>query len=205
MRGPFSCCVCAFAIILGLPSLLGTEHRWPYALGFGAIFSLVKMPLIFYCPESPKFQFIKKGLTRAELARTVIYFQGEEANLGSIFDEFEAEKRLGKASRKSASLGEVLQTRHLRIPFFLAIASGAAARTGGYDVISNYSTLTLQRMGLDAGLAQWATVVVYAPILAAALFTIFYIERIGARRLMITGIALGAIGNFAHLCYFNYW
>ena len=42
--------------------LTGTETLWPYLFAFNAVPSVLCLVMMPFCPESPRFLLIKKGL-----------------------------------------------------------------------------------------------------------------------------------------------
>ena len=50
--------------VLGVDYLLGTDDGWPYLLGIAVFPSILQLLLLPWCPESPRYLLITKGLTR---------------------------------------------------------------------------------------------------------------------------------------------
>lgn len=46
------------AQVLGLESLLGSEHLWPVLVGLTVVPTVLQMALLPFCPESPRFLYI---------------------------------------------------------------------------------------------------------------------------------------------------
>ncbi|MEQ2214249.1 hypothetical protein XENOCAPTIV_026949 [Xenoophorus captivus] len=44
--------------ILGLETLLGSEHLWPVLMGLTVVPTVLQMGLLPFCPESPRFLYI---------------------------------------------------------------------------------------------------------------------------------------------------
>ncbi len=173
---------------------MGTDDYWQYVVGFGALPALIYLVLTRFFPESPKYQYLHLGDREAAI-KGIRYFQGEQADVESIIREYEHERSLASTGGNTASISEILSTRHMRIPFFLSILIELSQNAGGMDSVTNYSTETLTKLGLNEFGAQIATIVTSAIPLPVAIFALFAVEKYGRRPLLIVGISLGLAGK----------
>ena len=50
-----------FMQVLGLESLLGSEHWWPVLMGLTVVPTVLQMGLLPFSPESPRFLYIVRS------------------------------------------------------------------------------------------------------------------------------------------------
>jgi SP family facilitated glucose transporter-like MFS transporter 1 len=55
------CAGCLLTNIFGLPSVLGSEERWPYLLSLILIPALIHICGLWFCIDSPKYLYITKN------------------------------------------------------------------------------------------------------------------------------------------------
>ncbi|XP_008319988.1 solute carrier family 2, facilitated glucose transporter member 4 [Cynoglossus semilaevis] len=172
------------AQILGLESLLGSEHLWPVLLGLTVVPTVLQMALLPFCPESPRFLCIircqdhqaKNGLRRLTGRQEV----------GDMLAEMKDEKRKMDMERK-VSILELFRSPLYRQPLMISIMLQLSQQLSGINAIFYYST----RIFMTAGVASpvYATIGAGVVNCAFTVVSLFLIEKTGRRTLHMLGLA----------------
>lgn len=105
------------AQILGLPALLGNEKLWPFIFAFTVVPCIFQLATLTFCPESPKYTLINKGLND-QAEKDLKKLRGREdvrQELDVIDEEAQAAKNQPKVTLIDMFKGA------LRWPLFIAV------------------------------------------------------------------------------------
>ncbi|HEY4356438.1 MAG TPA: sugar porter family MFS transporter [Acidobacteriaceae bacterium] len=170
---------------------LGT-HEWRWQLGVAAVPALIFFVLLFVIPRSARWLTTQ---SRMDEARDVLEMMGSpnsEAELQEIRDSLHLE-----VHQKQASLFERVNGR-LRYgrPIFLAIAIGAFNQLSGINAILYYLNDIFAAAGFSRMSSNLQAVAIGLMNLLATLLGMALIDRLGRKRLLLTG-AVGTAGCLA--------
>jgi sugar porter (SP) family MFS transporter len=195
-----------FAITVGILAayvvdyVLAGAGEWRWMLGIAVVPSLVLVAGMVGMPESPRYLFKtgNDGRAREELAR--IYTSGAEIaqEEGSI-----------RESLKLRGFGpETLHSPGVRTALFIGIALAVLQQVTGINTVIYYGPQIFQMAGVSSNAASiLAEALVGSVNCVMTLVAIFFVDRIGRKPLLYTGLtgmflALSALGlafSQAHL------
>uniref|UniRef100_A0A3Q4HUN5 Solute carrier family 2, facilitated glucose transporter member 4 n=1 Tax=Neolamprologus brichardi TaxID=32507 RepID=A0A3Q4HUN5_NEOBR len=160
-----------FAQVLGLESLLGSEHLWPVLLGLTVVPTVLQMALLPFCPESPRFLYIGCVILRQEV--------------GDMLAEMKEEKRRMDMERK-VSIPELFRSSLYRQPIIIAILLQLSQQLSGINAIFYYSTSIFMKAGVQSPV--YATIGAGVVNCAFTVVSLFLVERTGRRTLHMLGL-----------------
>ncbi|XP_077998768.1 uncharacterized protein LOC144451739 [Glandiceps talaboti] len=163
--------------------VFNTEETWPILLAFSAVFAILQLIVLPFCPESPRWLLITKGNT--EKARKALRrYRGEHDVAHEIREmriEYEEESKEEKVGIKG-----LFTNINYRKPMMISILLQAGQQFSGINAIFFYAT--------EIYFMIWpsnVTAVMYATIgsgvvnVAVTLVAIAIVEKIGRRPLLI--------------------
>jgi SP family arabinose:H+ symporter-like MFS transporter len=170
--------------LIGLQAFGTTEWRWKLGIAFvpAALFFL----MLFTIPRSPRWLMSKR---RAGEARTVLQLIGEqniERELAEIARSVDLEHGAGR---------EPLFQAKYRLPIFLAISIGMFNQFSGINAILYYLNSIFAEAGFSKVSGDLQAVAVGATNLLFTMIAMSLIDRLGRKRLLLTG----AVGTAACL------
>jgi SP family facilitated glucose transporter-like MFS transporter 1 len=171
--------------ILGLPTFLGTEDRWPILFGatiVPAIFMLATLPL---CPESPKYILIFQGKEIA--AQKALTWYRSTIEVHDEMDEMRAEYESLKLVPK-VTLHEMWHNIALRQPLIIAMVIMLSQQLSGINAAIFFSTQIFENAGLEKQEALYSTLGMGVINVLMTLVSLVLIEKAGRRTLHLTGL-----------------
>ncbi|CAH8494544.1 unnamed protein product [Dicrocoelium dendriticum] len=171
--------------ILGLSELMGTKQLWPYLLGLNIIPCVIGMVILFWCPESPRYLYLmKRDIMAAREALRKL--RGSLADVQSEMDQLalEAETQAAKVSVFS-----LLKVQHLRRALCIAILAQMGQQLSGINGLFYYSVKLLTSLGLSNAQAAYVNIGIGCTLVAVTIVSVFIIDRLGRRVLLIGGFA----------------
>ncbi|XP_046850677.1 solute carrier family 2, facilitated glucose transporter member 3-like isoform X2 [Xenia sp. Carnegie-2017] len=172
------------ANILGLHQILGTSKSWHYLLSFSIVPALIQIIVLPFCPLSPRYLLIT--LNKESLARTeVIKLQGSY-NVETIISEMRHEKETILQQGKLSIL-QLLQTKSLRRPLLLGVLLQLSQQFSGINALMFYSTSTFTKAGMSNPDVATCGVGTVSVVMVAV--SVFLMDRVGRRSLMLIGLA----------------
>ncbi|KAM9604639.1 solute carrier family 2, facilitated glucose transporter member 2 isoform 2-T2 [Trichechus inunguis] len=170
--------------IVGLEFILGNPDRWHIMLGLSAGRAILQSLLLFFCPESPRYLYIKLE-KEVKAKKSLKRLRGcDDVNKDMI--EIRKEKEEASSGQK-VSMIQLFTTSSYRQPLLVALMLHMAQQLSGINAIFYYSTGIFQ----SAGIRQ----PVYATIGVGAVNTVFtalsvvLVEKAGRRSLLLIGMS----------------
>ncbi|KAF4086513.1 hypothetical protein AMELA_G00107110 [Ameiurus melas] len=187
--------------VLGLDFLLGNADMWHVLLGLSGAIAVLQSLLLPFCPESPRYLYIKLG-KKEEACRSLKRLKGEYDTTKDIA-EMQAEKEEAMKEAK-ISIWRLLRAKHYRQQLFVALMLHLSQQFSGINAIFYYSTAIFQK----AGVAQpvYATIGVGVVNTVFTLLSVVLVDRAGRRTLMLIGLGgmcCCAVGMTIGLVYLN--
>uniref|UniRef100_A0A3Q0SHX7 Solute carrier family 2, facilitated glucose transporter member 4 n=1 Tax=Amphilophus citrinellus TaxID=61819 RepID=A0A3Q0SHX7_AMPCI len=170
------------AQILGLESLLGSEHLWPVLLGLTVVPTVLQMALLPFCPESPRFLYIIR--CQEHHAKSLRRLTGRQ-EVGDMLTEMKEEKRRMDMERK-VSIPELFRSSLYRQPIIVAILLQLSQQLSGINAIFYYSTSIFTKAGVQSPV--YATIGAGVVNCAFTVVSLFLVERMGRRTLHMLGL-----------------
>jgi MFS transporter, SP family, arabinose:H+ symporter len=175
--------------LIALENFGAAEWRWE--LGVTAIPAAFFFAMLFGIPRSPRW-LAKKG--RLEEAGAVLKLTGEEGY------ERELQEIVESIRIEQQQAGEVLFSRAHLFPIFLAVSVAMFNQLSGINVILYYLNDIFAHAGFSKVSGNLQAVAVGATNLLFTMVAMSVIDRIGRRKLLLTG-ALGTAGCLAGVAW----
>ncbi|MCI4386246.1 hypothetical protein PGIGA_G00060020 [Pangasianodon gigas] len=187
--------------VLGLDFLLGNDDMWHVLLGLSGAIAALQSLLLPFCPESPRYLYIKLG-KKEEACRSLKRLKGEYDTSKDIA-EMQREKEEAMKESK-ISIWRLLRAEQYRQQLFVALMLHLSQQFSGINAIFYYSTAIFH----NAGVAQpvYATIGVGAVNTVFTLLSVALVDRAGRRTLMLIGLGgmcCCAVGMTVGLVYQN--
>ncbi|XP_055966959.1 solute carrier family 2, facilitated glucose transporter member 5-like [Sorex fumeus] len=175
------------AQILGITFILGNDQGWTTLLGLTAIPAAVQVLVLPFLPESPRYLLIQKKDTSA--ARKALQrlrgWEHVEDELEEIRQEDEAQKAAG-----TVSVWKLFLTRSLRWQLVSTICLMGGQQLSGVNAIYYYANEIYTNTGIEPSQVQYVTVGTGAINVVATLVSVFVVELLGRRVLLLLGFLL---------------
>uniref|UniRef100_A0A8C1W4U1 Solute carrier family 2 member 2 n=1 Tax=Cyprinus carpio TaxID=7962 RepID=A0A8C1W4U1_CYPCA len=139
--------------VIGLDFLLGNDDMWHVLLGLSGAPAILQSLLLFVCPESPRYLYIKLGKVE-EACKSLKRLKGDYDTSKDIA-EMQAEK---EEAMKEAhmSILRLLRSSVYRQQLFVALMMHLSQQFSGINAIFYYSTSIFQSAGV--GQPVYATI-----------------------------------------------
>ncbi|XP_066475726.1 solute carrier family 2, facilitated glucose transporter member 2 [Tiliqua scincoides] len=171
--------------ILGLPSLLGNEKLWPLLLCLSGFTAVLQILLLFICPESPRYLYIKVGRIE-DAEKSLKRLRGADYDPSTELEDMQREKEEA-AKEKPVSIWQLCTSTSLRPAFLVAIMVHIAQQFSGINAIFYYSTDIFHQAHVSEPI--YATIGVGAINTVFTVVALFLVERAGRRSLFLAGLA----------------
>ncbi|XP_038672517.1 solute carrier family 2, facilitated glucose transporter member 2 [Scyliorhinus canicula] len=170
--------------VLGLDFLLGNDRLWPVILGVSGLPAILQTILLPFCPESPRYLYIKLG--REEAARKSLERLRGTSDTDQQIEEMKKEKE-DIQKQKKITVMELFRTPSCRQPIIIALMMHLSQQFSGINAIFYYSTAIFKQAGLTEPV--YATIGVGVVNIIFTVISVFLVEHTGRRSLYITGLA----------------
>lgn len=179
----------------GLPEAWGSGSTGHAQLLLGVCLPLAIVQMASYplFPATPKFLYLSRKLTN-EAEASIVFYHGPDADVAGVFKELERERRL--ASEELAFL-QALRLKTVRFPLILAMVSGIVYSSVGVDVVDAYSTEMFIELGMPAWESKLASMLFNVAGIAGAILSIFIVDRLGRRTLLLGTLITCFLCNIA--------
>ncbi|XP_029426805.1 solute carrier family 2, facilitated glucose transporter member 5-like [Rhinatrema bivittatum] len=193
--------------IFGLRELLGNESWWPLLLALTGITALFQLVMLPFFPETPPYLLLQKG--DLEGCRKVMKQLWGDKDHQTEVDDLLKEQAVRKSSRYLTPL-ELLRDRSLRWQCYLMVFLVLTIQLSGINAIYFYSYDVFHTAGFAADRIPYLTLGIGASDAIAAMLCSFLIERMGRKRLLLSGYglmasALGLLTVTLSFQEFSYW
>ena len=152
------------------------EWRWQF--GVAAVPAVLFLVLLFGIPRSPRWLVTQN---RVEEARSVLQMMGAEDPEGELKEIVES------VHLDRLQTAEPLFARKYRLPIFLAITIGMFNQLSGINAILYYLNYIFEKAGYSKMSGDLQAVAVGAMNLAASLFAMTLIDKLGRKALLLIG------------------
>uniref|UniRef100_A0A8C5DI91 Solute carrier family 2, facilitated glucose transporter member 1-like n=1 Tax=Gouania willdenowi TaxID=441366 RepID=A0A8C5DI91_GOUWI len=177
-------------MVAGLETLLGTEHNWAMMLSLSLIPALLQYLLLPFCPESPRFLLINRGVEdKAQTGESLLRLRG---NVDKVQTELEEMKEEAAHTQSAVTIHDFFRKRSYRQPIIIVLIVNLGSQLSGFNAIINYSTKMFQAKFDEA---KYLTLGVGAVNVTFTLVAFFLMERAGRRKLLLTGFISIAVCN----------
>ncbi|XP_063223869.1 solute carrier family 2, facilitated glucose transporter member 1-like isoform X2 [Bacillus rossius redtenbacheri] len=172
--------------ILGLETILGSENGWPILLALTIVPGIFQVLTLPFCPESPKYLLLSKGLD-IEAQRALAWLRGT-IEVHDEMDEMRGEYEAAKSVPK-VTLRDMFMNRALRIPLFISVVVMICQQLSGINAVFFFSTKIFMMAKLSDMNAQYATLGMGAINVLMTLVSLVLVERAGRKTLLLVGFS----------------
>ncbi|CAH8518495.1 unnamed protein product [Schistosoma rodhaini] len=180
--------------LMTLTYTLNTPTLWPISVAVGSVPALIALILLPYCPESPRFLFIKKG--KEAKARKAFQRLNCIDDINETFNEMKREMHEAE-KRPKFKFFRLFTQRDLRMPVLIACIIQVFQQLSGINAVITYSSTMLKTAGIPLVYIQFCVVAVGAINVLMTVLSVYLIERAGRRTLLLWPTVLLA---FSLLC-----
>jgi len=171
--------------ILGMESVLGTEHLWAVLLGLTIVPTVFQLLTLPFCPESPKYVLLNQH-KEIEAQKGLTWLRGT-LEVHDEMDEMRAEYEAMKLVPKT-TLKEMFTNASLRAPLIIAVMMMLAQQLSGINAVMYFSTDIFESAGLNTEVSQYATLGMGGMNVLMTIVSLALIERAGRKTLMLIGL-----------------
>ncbi|XP_077017140.1 solute carrier family 2, facilitated glucose transporter member 2 [Tamandua tetradactyla] len=194
--------------IVGLDFILGNQDLWHISLGLSAVPAVLQSVLLFFCPESPRYLYIKVD-EEAKAKKSLRRLRGSD-DVTKDITEMRKEKEEASSEQK-VSIMKLFTNSSYRKPVLVALMLHMAQQFSGINGIFYYSTSIFQTAGISQPV--YATIGVGAVNTVFTVLSVFLVEKAGRRSLLLIGmsgmffcaifmsVGLVLLGKFAWMSY----
>ncbi|XP_075426921.1 solute carrier family 2, facilitated glucose transporter member 2 [Ascaphus truei] len=169
--------------VVGLDFILGGEDLWPVLLGLSGVPAVLQIILLFFCPESPRYLFIKLGKEEAA-KKNLLRLRGDYDTQKDIA-EMRKEKEEA-ASEKKVSIIQLFKSPNYRQPLLVSLVLHISQQFSGINAIFYYSTNIFDNAGVSQPV--YATIGVGVVNTIFTVISVFLVEKAGRRSLFLVGL-----------------
>eukprot|EP00055_Hartaetosiga_balthica_P000726 m.137325 g.137325 ORF g.137325 m.137325 type:complete len:508 (+) comp11546_c0_seq1:70-1593(+) len=181
---------CTFGIlvaqVMGMGQALGTHKKWPYLLGFSIIPALIQLLVIFILPESPRWLYLNKRDTIGARKALMKLRDFDENVVNRDIAEMEDEKEK-QASVTTLSILELFKDSLLTRVVLIGVMLQACQQLSGINAIFYFSGSIFKSAHVKD--SDIATVIAGTINVLMTVVSVFLIDRLGRRALLLWGIA----------------
>ncbi|XP_059247538.1 solute carrier family 2, facilitated glucose transporter member 2 isoform X2 [Mustela nigripes] len=170
--------------IVGLNFILGNHERWHILLGLSAVRAIIQSLLLFFCPESPRYLYIK--LDEEVKAKKSLKRLRGGVDVTKDITEMRKEKEEASSEQK-VSIIQLFTNSSYRQPILVALMLHMAQQFSGINGIFYYSTSIFQTAGISQPV--YATIGVGAINMVFTALSVFLVEKAGRRSLFLIGMS----------------
>ncbi|XP_078060490.1 solute carrier family 2, facilitated glucose transporter member 2 [Mustelus asterias] len=170
--------------VLGLHFLLGNDRLWPCILGLSGLPAILQIILLPFCPESPRYLYIKLG--KEEAARKSLERLLGTSDTEQHIEEMKKEKEEIQKEKKMTVM-QLFRSSSYRQPIIVALMLHISQQFSGINAIFFYSTAIFKQANLLHPV--YATIGVGVVNIIFTMISVFLVERAGRRSLYMMGLA----------------
>ncbi|XP_074661294.1 solute carrier family 2, facilitated glucose transporter member 1-like [Tubulanus polymorphus] len=172
--------------VLGIENVLGTATGWPILLGLAGVPCLIQLIVLPFCPESPRYLIITRGLDD-EGRQALVKLRGS-LDVQEEVDEMKKEAEIQRSEPKVSVLS-LFKSSALRTPLVISIVMHLSQQLSGINAVFYYSQSIFESAGLSPTNAGYATIGVGCIMVVMTIVSIPLMDRAGRRTLHLTGLS----------------
>ncbi|KAJ8797730.1 hypothetical protein J1605_017156 [Eschrichtius robustus] len=170
--------------IVGLDFILGNHELWHILLGLSAVPAVLQSLLLFFCPESPRYLYIKLD-EEAKAKKSLKRLRGCDDVTKDITEM--RKEREEASSEKKVSIIQLFTNSSYQQPILVALMLHMAQQFSGINGIFYYSTSIFQTAGISQPV--YATIGVGVVNTVFTALSVFLVEKAGRRSLFLIGMS----------------
>ncbi|KAM5263978.1 solute carrier family 2, facilitated glucose transporter member 2-like [Ctenodactylus gundi] len=171
--------------IFGLDFILGNHDLWYILLGLSAAPALLQSLLLNFCPESPRYLFIK--LEKEDKAKQILKRLRGSDDVTQDINEIKREKEEASSEQK-VSVIQLFTNSSYRQPIIAALILHLAQQFSGINGIFYYSTSIFYTALIMVGHPAHVTIGLGVINMIFSAVSVWLVHKAGRRSLFLTGM-----------------
>ncbi|CAH8520636.1 Solute carrier 2, facilitated glucose transporter member 4 [Schistosoma haematobium] len=193
----------AFSYFITFSFLLNTKNLWPLAVALGAVPAAMSLVILPFCPESPRFLYMKKN-KEAEARKAFLQLNVKE-NVDTFIGELRGEIEVAK-NQPVFKFTQLFTQKDLRMPVLIACLIQVLQQLSGINAVITYSSLMLELAGIPDMYLQYCVFAIGVLNVIVTVVSVPLIERAGRRTLLLwptvsLALSLLLLTIFVNLAY----
>ncbi|WP_281616319.1 sugar porter family MFS transporter [Flammeovirga sp. SubArs3] len=177
------------------------DLNWRWMLGVGAIPALVYMLLLLIIPESPRWLIQQSSHDEAKAVLSKI---GGEDYAQKEFEQIKAAlDKSGKKQLDSKALRKELFSKKLRLVMMIGVGLAVFQQVSGINAILYYAPMIFEMTGEGQDAAFMQSIIIGLVFVVMTVLSMFLIDRLGRRPLLIIGSTIMSFSLFMTSYYFS--
>ncbi|VDQ01365.1 unnamed protein product, partial [Trichobilharzia regenti] len=172
----------AFSYFITFSFLLNTENLWPLAVALGALPAATSLVTLPFCPESPRFLYMKRNNESA--ARKAFLRLNTKENVDTFIGELREELEVAK-NQPVFKFTQLFTQRDLRMPVLIACLIQVLQQLSGINAVIAYSSLMLELAGINDDYLQYCVFAIGVLNVIVTVISLPLLERAGRRTLLL--------------------
>ncbi|KAF7260766.1 hypothetical protein EG68_01658 [Paragonimus skrjabini miyazakii] len=170
------------AYIVTLTQALNTETLWPIACGLGAVPAFVSLLILPFCPESPRFLFLKKN-NEADAKKAFLRLNAKE-NVETFVGELREELEVA-SNQPEFKFTQLFTQKDLRMPVLIACLIQVLQQLSGINAVISYSSTMLESAKVPDEYNQYCVMTIGFLNVIVTIVSLPLLERAGRRTLLL--------------------
>ncbi|TPP66153.1 Solute carrier family 2 facilitated glucose transporter member 3 [Fasciola gigantica] len=170
------------AYIATLSYTLNTKTLWPVSVALGAVPAFISLLVLPFCPESPRFLFVKKN-NEAEARKAFARLNVQE-NVETFLGELREEMEVAK-NQPAFKFTQLFTQRDLRMPVLIACLIQVLQQLSGINAVITYSSTMLRTAGIPDEYNQFCVTAIGVLNVIVTIVSLPLLERAGRRTLLL--------------------
>ncbi|XP_065561149.1 solute carrier family 2, facilitated glucose transporter member 1-like [Artemia franciscana] len=178
-----------FGGILGMETILGVKLLWPYLFLTAIAFILIQVPALIFSEETPKYLLITKNDERK--ARKSLEWLRRTKDIEDEFQELKKEQN-DSQNASAVTLTNLFTDPVLKQQTMIGVLLTISQQFSGIASFMHYSTFIIQEAGFGQFESQITTITLLVINLAVTIISVFLIDKVGRKKLLLSGIIIMA-------------
>lgn len=170
------------AYVATLRRTLNTSVLWPVACSLSAVPATISLVILPFCPESPRFLFVKKNNEIA--ARKAFTRLNCKENVETFLGELREELELAK-NQPDFKFSQLFTHADLRMPVLIACLIQVLQQLSGINAVISYSSTMLKTAGIPDEYNEYCVLAIGVLNVIMTLISLPLMERAGRRTLIL--------------------
>ncbi|PIK37216.1 putative solute carrier family 2, facilitated glucose transporter member 1 [Apostichopus japonicus] len=161
------------------------ETGWPILLSLTAVPSVLQFFVLPFCPESPRWLFIKKN-KEGECRQTLVWLCKDD-DVSDMIREMQSEYE-EENKEERMSIAKLLKDTSLRMPLIISVVLQLSQQLSGINAVLYYSTSIFIEAGVDEDKSPYVTLSTGAIMVIMTVVSIPLMDRLGRKTLHMFGL-----------------
>ncbi|OQV25629.1 Solute carrier family 2, facilitated glucose transporter member 1 [Hypsibius exemplaris] len=186
-----------FAVVLGLPQLLGTADLWPIISWMRLLPCFVLFITIPFCPESPRYLLLQRK-DKVAARKALVWLRGTD-DVQAELTVIQKEGDVMSDDNKTVSVVGIFRDPFLRKAMVVCMVAIFSQQLSGIGPVTAYTNAIFLAAGLGKLEALYGTTGLFALQVASVFLSMILLDRAGRRSLLLIGLVGSTVCVFSFL------